>query len=267
MRFKAAIVGVVLALLTLAAPVFPQSKAFRQKVYNASLQLYVVEHEVQKDGTVKAYNNPECTTDNFEKTPTGYHLLTAAHCVVTEHESILSYDMVAPDGTLFVSYGDPGTKRALIPATVLMVGNYHDGWDIAILDIETSADIPVVPLGDDTKLDMGDKLVSVSAPVGGEIKYWFEGYVSATRHQVNPSIGAEIRDWQRTIFVDMPGYPGSSGSGVISVDQEALVGIFISEVRGQEPYYDRMATAIVPASAVREFILNQKLHLALEPKK
>src|SRR5271154_4301127 len=193
MTIKGLLAGIALMLLV-SCSASAQDKLFRQKVYDASVQLYILEDDQQHPG--KKYDNPACTATAFEKTPKGYHLLTAAHCVLNPHEGLFPYDEPAPDGTLSVGYGDPGDPRALIPAKLLMVGNPHEGWDCAVLNIETTASIPVIPLGDETKMFMGDKVVSVSAPVGGQVKYWYEGYITATHQMIDPEIVHESRDWK-----------------------------------------------------------------------
>jgi len=264
MTIKGLIAGLALMLLAVGAPANAQDRAFRHKVYDSSVQLYILEPD-QNDSS-KLFDNPACTATAFEKTPKGYHLLTAAHCVVNEHKGLFTWDEVAPDGTLSITTGDPGNVDHT-PATVLMVGNWHDGWDVAVLNVETTTVIPVIPLGDDTKLEMGDKIVSVSAPNGGEIKYWFEGYVSAAHHQIDELLGHQVRSWQNSTFIQLPGFPGSSGASVVSVDQQAIIGIYTSDVSEGFPPYQRIAGAMTPVSVVKEFIANPKLHLNLDPKK
>jgi hypothetical protein len=264
MTIKGLLAGIALMLLAMAAPASAQTNAFRHKVYDSSIQLYILEADLSDGGTGKEAPFPDCTAHAFQKTDNGYLLLTAAHCVITEHKGLFAYDEPAADGMLSVAYGNPGDNRPLIPVTIKMIGNWREGWDIAVLNMDTKIVLPVIPLGDDTKLEMGDRLVSVSAPMGGQVKYWYEGYMSANRNQIDPSLGRTIRSWRYSIFVEIPGYSGSSGAAVISVDQQAIIGIFVAECHTDAPQNERMSAVLVSVSAVKEFMANPKLHLSLE---
>src|SRR5208282_1677756 len=141
-------------------------------------------------------------------------LVTAAHCVVDEtvyaffgHRSSL-----LPDGSLAVSCGNPGERRTLVPVNVVSAGDWHKGWDVAVLSAETGLHLTVIPLGDDTKLAPGDRVVSVSSPLAGDIKFWFEGYVSAMPSQVEPKTLADEPVLRNTVFLQLPGMMGSSGA-------------------------------------------------------
>jgi hypothetical protein len=186
---------VILLLILNTRSSFAQDKVFRQKVYDSSIQLFILEDDSETGHSGKMSAAPQCTAQAFRKTEKGYLLLTAAHCVVNEHEGLLPYDEPAEDGTLFADYGDPGSDHTLMPVTIQIVGDHRRGWDIAVLNLETTVVIPVIPLGDDTLLNMGDRLVSVSAPLGGDIKYWFEGYVSAFKKQVDPESTSNCRNF------------------------------------------------------------------------
>ena len=260
------VAGLVLLLALIASPLRAQDKALRHKVYDASLQLYMLEEDTQDGGTGKQVTVPGCTATAFLKTAKGYSLVTAAHCVVNEHKGLFPYDEPAPDGTLSIGYGDPGNDRLPIPVTISAVGNWHDGWDVAILTVETKEVLTVIPLGDETKLDMGDRLLTVSAPLGGEIKYYWEGYISATRHQVDPGLSHRVRDWKFVTLATIPGYEGSSGAAIVSVDQQAIVGVYTSQIRGGEPTFDNIAGVMFPASAIKTFIATPTLHLPLDKK-
>ena len=264
MTIKGLVAGVVL-LLALCSPVSAQDKAFKQKIYNASVQLYYVESTQEGDAQDGAV--PVCTATVFQKTEKGYLLLTAAHCVTDEHPAgPFPYSTQIEDGLLWVAYGNPGDTRDLTAVSIKAMGDWREGWDMAVLSMDTTAVLPVIPLGDDAKLDDGDKLVSVSGPLGGMVKYWFEGYISAKPSQIDPQMLDRIHDWKNTIFIQLPGTSGSSGAGVISADQQALVGIFTGEVLSGDNY--RMAATMTSVSGVKLFLADPKVHkLMMLPSK
>jgi Trypsin-like peptidase domain len=265
MTIKGLVAGLVLFLALVAPPSLAQDKALRHKVYDASLQLYLKADDPNHKG--QTFADPGCTATAFQKTPTGFLIVTAGHCAVFHHEGPFSYDEPYADGMLSIGYGDPGNDNELIPVTIKVVGNWQQGWDCAILEAVTKVNLTVIPLGDDTKLDMGDKVMSVSAPLGGGIKEYYEGFVSATVKQIDPDIYRQIRSWGNSIFLQIGGTFGSSGASIISVDQQAIVGVFTGESRGGEPTYDRLSGVMFTASGIKELMAHPAEHNAFVPVK
>jgi hypothetical protein len=250
----ALLLGVVLlAIFPSSLPA--QTRSFKHKVYDSSLELFVMEKNPE-DNTVMP--EPECAAQSFQKIPRGYLLLTAAHCVVEERSAgFIKFDEIVVDNRLFVDYGNPDASRKFIPVTIKLVGDLRNGYDIAILEMDTTAVLPVIPLGDESTLDMGDKLVSVSGPEGAYVKFWFEGYLSAKKSQIDPALVRDRLGWKNLEFIEMGGTFGSSGSAIISVDQRAIVGVYDAMFR---PSLDRISIGMVPVSIVKQLIAHPDQH-------
>lgn len=245
--------------LAMGIPLFAQTPAgFRHTVYNASLKLNHAELGLEAPMSV-------CTATAFRKVEKGYLLVTAAHCVVKEGTAggAGPYYAPLPDGRLSVEYGNPGERHIQIPVLIQSVGNWHEGWDVAILSAETNLPLTVIPLGDDTKMAMGDPVVSVSAPLDGSIKLWLEGYISAKMDQIEPDTPKNQPIWRNTVLLQLPGDLGSSGAPVVSPDQRAIVGIFVGIYRGPEA--DIVATCMVPASSIKAFMADPRAHTGIVP--
>lgn len=265
----------VAAMVVLSAlPAFAQDKEFRKQVYNSSVQIYILEPlETRTEPSLSPLADAECTGIVFFKYEPRegtkiYSILTAAHCVVN-HEAglpplIPPYDSILPNSSLYVQIGDPSIVD-LLPARLQLLGNMHKGYDIAVLTIETNADIPVIPLGDESQMEIGNRVVSVSAPLGGEIKFWFEGYASAIHPaQIGEYITERVPDWAHAAFFIMPSAYGSSGAGVVSVDQKAIIGIMEGFYQSKNHPEEHIACVVIRASAIRALIREPEKHGAID---
>lgn len=154
-----------------------------------------------------------CTVWNVEKTADGYNLLTAAHCVQLEGIADAVKATTGHDIQFAISYDNPTRPvpdMVLLPAEVVKVGSEDDfESDVAEFHVKTNVRHDVFEIGDETKLKIGDKVIDVSAPLGGEVKFMSEGYVGQTSLREKEVSGSA---W----FI-MPGSnPGSSGSAIVS---------------------------------------------------
>lgn len=251
---------VLLCLTLFSIPAYAQKlspKDFRDRVYDASLQLYFTPEKT------KLVPLPEpiasCTATAFEKIEKGYRLVTAGHCVLDDVTFGSNHDYIPVEKGLSVGYGVPG-KQVFIPVKLHSVGNVRKGWDVAILIAETTVKLPVIPLGDSTAVDIGDRIVTVSAPLGGELKQYFEGYVSAAAAQLGPP--NLMGEWGRMFFTQIQSNQGSSGAAVVSVTQQEMVGIYIGQFRQETMPYDMMGNAMFPAADIKTFLIEAE-HLGI----
>ncbi len=253
--------------LVLVVPVLAQSNdpAFRRMVYNASLKLERLDAATESRLGVKP--EPVCTATAFQKTEKGYLLVSAGHCVVNEGTDDVwgPYYMPLADGKLSLEYGNPGEKHVLIPVRIESVGNWHKGWDVSILSVETDLKLTIIPLGNDLVLAMGDPVVSVSSPLDGDIKFWFQGYVSAKESQFEPETVKHDAAWSHNVLLQLHGEGGSSGAAVVSPDQRAIVGIFVGIFRAPPPYNDIVATCMLPVSIIKTFMSDPTAHTGIVP--
>lgn len=180
-----------------------------------------------------------CTATAYRKTDKGYRFVSAAHCVDGKTESEQA------DVHYFVSADDAGNKT-YIPAKLLAAGDKMIGDDFSIFVVESTDVFEIVSLGDNTTLALGAPVVNIASPLGLG-KQLFTGYVSST-HVDRPSFDAGDVKWRDVMLVVGGGGPGSSGSSIVSVEQEAIVGFLVGEfTEGQ------LGMIVVPVSKFKTF--------------
>ena len=116
---------------------------------------------------------------------------------------------------------------ALIAVRLVLV--LHDdkavGDDFSLFEVTTAEHFEITPLGDSDKLVYGDTVIDVSGALGMG-KQFFEGYVSET-HLDRPPLNAGTVQWTDIMLIQIGGGPGSSGSAIVSVPQNAIVGFLV----------------------------------------
>lgn len=211
------------------APTLPQP-SYVQEVYSAVTLLYSQDDE----GGMHMH----CTATAYRKIPGGYRFVTAAHCVHGDT------DEEQAETVFYVTNDTAGTKTYL-PAKLVRASDKESGDDFAIFEVTTTAQFSVVPLGDNTLLQVGSPVMNVAAPLGLG-KQLFFGYVSALRID-RPKIDAVTVKWSDVMLVFIGGGPGSSGSAIVSDDQKAIVGLFVGG------FPANIGAIVVPISKFKTF--------------
>lgn len=222
-----------LPYITQVQPEVTEHDFIEQVLYPATGILY----DQSDDGRMKM----RCTVTAIEKTEKGYRFVTAAHCVASDDED---HKRVVVDKTFFfITLDAPGSKE-FIRAEVVVAGYQHRGDDFSLLDIETTAKIPVVRLGDDVVLHDSHPVINVAAPQGLG-KQVFKGAVSSPK--VDRPVVANDINWTNAMLLQMPGTNGgSSGSTVVSLEQRAICGFLVGTIGGT-------STVAIPVSRFKKF--------------
>lgn len=228
-RFLAAVLF-VLSFFGSAAPQIANQKLI-QHVDKAVTLLF----SQNDDGGMRM----RCTATAYRKTDKGYRFASAAHCVDgrTENEQA--------DVHYFVSADNAG-KKTYIPAKLLAAGDKEIGDDFSIFVVESADEFVVIPLGDNTTLALGSQVVNIASPLGLG-KQLFTGYVSST-HVDRPSLDAGEVKWRDVMLVVGGGGPGSSGSAIVSVEQEAIIGFLVGSFNEGQ-----IGMIVVPVSKFKTF--------------
>ncbi len=138
----------------------------------------------------------------FQKAEDGYYIVTAAH-VVSDAKEI---QVTLPDGTV------------LDEEQVDVVG-IDRPTDIAVLKIQTDADLAVLPLGDSEDLRVGQWVLAVGTPFGYGQSVSL-GIISALhRSGVQIPGGPEYQDFIQT---DAAVNPGNSGGPLVNLKGEVI---------------------------------------------
>ena len=159
-----------------------------------------------------------CTATAYEKTAKGYRFVSASHCVSG------TTDAEQKQEKFFLS-SDASDQKNFIAAKLIQAGDKNLGDDFSIYEVETDQKFNVIPLGDSSKLEAGDAMIDVAAPMGLG-KQLFVGYVSLPKLDRPPVDAGEVK-WTDLMLIQIGGGPGSSGSSIVSVDQKAIVGFLV----------------------------------------
>jgi hypothetical protein len=168
-----------------------------------------------------------CTGVVIHRYGHNYRMLTAAHCVMDEEQSVEFGEegpryvtkLVPSDDEFFVEPDVHGEWQS--PAHVNLVGAFQYGLDYAVLSFLYAGNLPVMEI-DLTPLRVGEKVFNVSVPFG-VAEMTFFGTVARTNWTVSA--------WKNTTIIAIPGPArGSSGSGLFDY-RGRLRGLLV----GQDP--------------------------------
>lgn len=183
-----------------------------------------------------------CSGTEIGKTSDGDGVfLTARHCVSNPNTNKINE-------TIVVSFSDNqgGPFYDAQPIAISLTD------DIALLLIRNGADIPEVRIRDNRVLRSGDPIFNVSFPVGsGKIVFHGE-YLSGRFPHFPVDILTDYPMWQSAMPMNLTIAHGSSGSGVYSYRQRALIGIAVGTF--EEGSYN----IAVPADRVLDFLADLK---------
>jgi hypothetical protein len=225
--------AIALALVMFVIPASAQDKPkdLKTKVNDSVGLLYTQDVEGGMHFT--------CTATAYKQIDGGYRFVSASHCV--EGEANDEQQQIK-----FFITADKSTEKKFIAANLVLAGNKTDGDDFSIFEVKTTDKFEVTPLGDETKLQPGDRVIDISSPLGLG-KQYFEGYVSAPKLD-RPAIDAGDTKWNNAMLVEIGGGPGSSGSAIVSTDQAAIVGFLVGSFSDGE-----VGFICVPVSKFKTF--------------
>ena len=170
-----------------------------------------------------------CTMTIFDKVPDGYLLATASHCIgdddVSKERSANSKD------TFYFTF-DESSKHDKVfhPAILVWAGYQSRGEDLAVFKVKTTEVWETVPLGDETKLKDGAKILNLASPLGLGVQT-FHGTISKVF--LDRPVTQGTINWRGTLVLQLPGVNGgSSGSAIISIEQQAIVGFLVGSIDG-----------------------------------
>ena len=205
--------SLALSLVLAAAPLFAlgssiaKPKGFDGKVYDGALALYASSESLNvKDRFI-------CSAQVIAKVKGGYELLSAGHCTPANTDEL-------PSDMTFSVATDLGAT--LMPVK-LVASKMEEPLDYAIYYLPTKMNLPVIPLGDEHEMRIGDKTVDVnfSLALAKEVSL---GVVSS---QVQS--GGEADGFFEVTQFDSH---GASGSSVVSERTKKVIGIVIAGIDG-----------------------------------
>ena len=176
----------------------------------------------------------------FEKTKDGYLFATAAHCVGEDQTEGKERSAKWQNTAFFMTFDEPQNKT-FYPAEVRGVGFQHRGDDFAIFEVKTDQKWTTIGLGDEKKEEDGNPVINVASPLGLG-KQVYRGVISSLDLD-RPLIQGDI-NWRHSISLQIAADGGSSGSAIISAEQDKIIAFLVGTVGG----------AVVIAIPVSKFI-------------
>ena len=204
---------------------------FERKVYDSTLALYL---------TIGNQSRFACTTWPYQKTKTGYVLISAGHCVI---KAVASYRGIG--FAVSETIGGPLIAVRPLKATYEIKDDYID-W--SMFDFVTDKTYTVLQF--ETKgYRIGDKVLSVNFSRGlgkqvshGEVASEVLGVSELCIEVHNPACGAGF-------LVQLYAAVGSSGGAVISEKTHKVLGIHVFGFSG-----DTVGQAVEPIERFQKFL-------------
>ena len=169
-----------------------------------------------------------CTATAYQKTPTGYLFVSAAHCIGSDDRQ--KEKSARSDKPFYITFDEVKTMKKFYPARIVWVGYQHRGEDLLVLSVDTTEKWPTIPIGDEKVLADGAAILNVASPLGLG-KQVFHGII-ASLFLDRPVIEGDI-NWTGSMVLQLAGVGGgSSGSAIISEEKEAIVGFLVGIIGG-----------------------------------
>ena len=224
------------ALILLVVPV-QASDELTDRAKNATALLYSQD--------AKGGMRMRCTATAYERTetiPYVYTFVTAAHCVGSDNrqkERVADYRR-----TSFYITFDQTEQKTFYRANVKSIGYQTRGDDFAEFEVISPQDWPRIPIGDERLEEEGNEILNIASPLGLG-RQVFHGHITKLILD-RPVVQGDI-NWQGSILIQVPGSAGgSSGSAIISIEQQAIVGFLVGTIGGS-------TMTAIPASRFTEF--------------
>ena len=159
-----------------------------------------------------------CSGTEIGLTPDGGGIfLTARHCVANPETHAINKNL-----TVSFSDNQAGPYYDAEPIALSLTD------DIALLYLRNGSSIPMVRISDERKLSPGDPIFNVSFPLGTG-KYTFHGEFLSSVFKV--FIDGMPLEWLYALPMNLTIAPGSSGSGIFSQKQHALIAVAVGTTR------------------------------------
>ena len=214
------------------------AKSLVEKARDATAMLY----SQTTDGGMRMH----CTATVFEAFERddrkGYLLATAAHCVAVD--DLMNSRVKISGASFFISF-DEVMKKVFYPVHVEAAGYQSRGDDFAVLHAYTEEEWDILELGDISSLEPMEEVLNVSAPAGLGLQV-LKGHISLVN--IDRPVKARGLNWQYAMLANLGSGPGASGSAVVSIKQEKIIGFVVGNIVGNP------TTVVLPVSRFALFI-------------
>ena len=219
------------------------AKSLVEKARDATAMLY----SQTTDGGMRMH----CTATVFEAFERddrkGYLLATAAHCVAVD--DLMNSRVKISGASFFISF-DEVIQKVFYPVHVEAAGFQSRGDDFAVLHAYTEEEWDILELGDISSLEPMEEVLNISAPAGLGLQV-LKGHISLVN--IDRPVKARGLNWQYAMLANLGSGPGASGSAVVSIKQEKIIGFVVGNILGNP------TTVVLPVSRFALFIQMARL--------
>ncbi len=211
-----------------------------------------------------------CIAGAFVKNKNKYLFFTDAHCMA-DYEKETGKTFLKRAVVLLVLEGKDGGLLHY-PAKILAVGEMKNLEDLAILEVESDEDIPIIPLSKfGPELDEDVRIVT--APFGPKVGFlYLRGYVSKEKLGELPEVdNVNISGTFLAQIIGLGTAEGASGGRLLSVKRGEIIGICKGSMYNDK---DHISLSFIPIAKFNNFYkeyLEGKRplseHIKVEPKK
>jgi len=162
--------------------------------------------------------NAICSAEAYKTDSKHTYMVTAGHCFLGNDLARTDF-LVTQDHRDFYKAKRMTSGLTPRPNTSGVSSDLNDykGDDWAVVEADIG-NMPTMPLGDSSKLTIGEDLVIVGVPFGMDFLA-VQGIVGSKDLSLSQLV------WNHYLGANAYSAPGNSGSGVISAKQKAIVGI------------------------------------------
>jgi S1-C subfamily serine protease len=232
----------VIALLLLAALLFGGYKQ------NAFAKFRSFEPEAKSaSGAIFMNDGPGhhkffCSGTEIGSTPDGGGIfLTARHCIANPNTNEIRENLSV---SFSADQGGPFYDAAPIALSL--------SDDLALLYLRNGAGIPAVKIRDNRRLRGGDPIFNVSFPLGTGKQVFHGEYIGPRFLSLMDELAADYPQWDYAMPMNLTIAHGSSGSGVFSQKEHAMIGVAVGTF--EEGSYN----IAIPADRVLDFLNDLK---------
>ena len=228
-KLLALVLAVILATAAVRANVFDRFRSFEPQASAATGAIF--------EGSGRRFH---CSGTEIGKTNDGGGIfLTARHCVAN-HETNALYEKLV----VSFSANQGGPFYDATPVAISLTD------DLALLYLKNGADIPEVKIKDERRLRSGASIFNVSFPLGTG-KGVFHGEYMSPRFPFFPvDAKEEVPQWSYGMPMNLTIAHGSSGSGVFSNKERALIGVAVGT------FNEGSYNIAIPSDRVLDFLFD-----------
>lgn len=220
---KRAFLSVILAIFLLfPTAISAENPALVQSVRKAVGLLY----SQDESGSLKM----RCTATAFEKTGKGYKFVSAAHCI-GDDDTNKERSASGIDIPFYITFDETDGAKRYHQAKVIWVGYQHRGEDFAVFEVATKETWATVPLGDEKEETEGAQILNVASPLGLG-KQVFYGTITSLNLD-RPIVDGRGINWKGALLLNISAGPGSSGSALVSVEHQNIIGFLVGTIGGE----------------------------------